>query len=74
MRRAVAGATSRRRTAIPVESDTSGTCRYGGRGGATIPATGEMFVLWDGAGLVVKRVEHIHGTDPRPTPAQVREH
>ncbi len=25
-----------------------------------IPATGEMFVLWDGEGLVVKRVEHVH--------------
>ena len=29
MRCAVAGATSRRRTATPVESDTFGTCRYG---------------------------------------------
>ena len=24
-----------------------------------VPETGEMFVLWDGNGLVVKRVEHV---------------
>ena len=24
------------------------------------PATGEMFVLWDGGGLVVKRVEYVN--------------
>ena len=24
-----------------------------------VPETGEMFVLWDGSGLVVKRVEHV---------------
>ena len=29
-----------------------------------IPASGEMFVLWDGAGLVVKRVEHVRDADP----------
>ena len=29
-----------------------------------IPATGEMFVLWDGTGLVVKRVEHVRDADP----------
>ena len=29
-----------------------------------IPATGEMFVLWDGAGLVVKRIEHVRDADP----------
>ena len=30
-----------------------------------IPATGEMFVLWDGTGLVVKRVEHVRdAADP----------
>ena len=27
-----------------------------------VPATGEMFVLWDGNGLVVKRVERVAGT------------
>ena len=27
-----------------------------------VPATGEMFVLWDGGGLVVKRVEAMMGT------------
>ena len=26
-----------------------------------VPETGEMFVLWDGTGLVVKRVEPVHG-------------
>ena len=25
-----------------------------------VPETGEMFVLWDGAGLVVKRIERVH--------------
>ena len=32
-----------------------------------VPETGEMFVLWDGSGLVVKRVEqvHAHGGAPR---------
>ena len=29
-----------------------------------IPATGEMFVLRDGTGLVVKRVEHVRDADP----------
>ena len=31
------------------------------------PATGEMFVLWDGTGLVVKRIEILppDGTPPR---------
>ena len=24
-----------------------------------VPETGEMFVLWDGSGLVVKRIEHV---------------
>ena len=28
------------------------------------PATGEMAVLWDGLGLVVKRVEAVTGSDP----------
>ena len=28
------------------------------------PATGEMAVLWDGLGLVVKRVEAVSGSDP----------
>ena len=28
------------------------------------PATGEMAVLWDGGGLVVKRVEIVPRTDP----------
>ena len=27
----------------------------------TVPAPGELFVLWDGAGLVVKRVEALTG-------------
>ena len=25
-----------------------------------MPETGQMFVLWDGSGLVVKRVKHVH--------------
>lgn len=29
-----------------------------------VPATGEMAVLWDGLGLVVKRVEDVSGSDP----------
>ena len=29
-----------------------------------VPATGEMFVLWDGSGLVVKRIEHVQDADP----------
>ena len=29
-----------------------------------IPATGEMFVLWDGSRLVVKRIEHVQDADP----------
>ncbi len=29
-----------------------------------VPATGEMAVLWDGLGLVVKRVEAVSGSDP----------
>ena len=29
-----------------------------------VPATGELFVLWDGNGLVVKRVEAMHGNGP----------
>ena len=28
------------------------------------PATGEMAVLWDGLGLVVKRIEAVSGSDP----------
>ena len=31
-----------------------------------IPATGEMFVLWDGNGLVVKRVERVAGDGDEP--------
>ena len=31
-----------------------------------VPATGEMFVLWDGNGLVVKRVERIADTGGEP--------
>ena len=31
-----------------------------------VPATGEMFVLWDGGGLVVKRVEPINGKHDEP--------
>ena len=31
-----------------------------------IPETGEMFVLWDGNGLVVKRVEHVHADSGAP--------
>ena len=31
-----------------------------------LPATGEMFVLWDGNGLVVKRVERIAATEGEP--------
>ena len=30
-----------------------------------VPATGEMFVLWDGNGLVVKRIEAVRGEPPR---------
>ena len=29
-----------------------------------VPATGEMAVLWDGLGLVVKRIEAVSGSDP----------
>lgn len=29
-----------------------------------VPATGEMAVLWDGLGLVVKRIEPVPGSDP----------
>lgn len=29
-----------------------------------VPATGEMAVLWDGLGLVVKRLEAVSGSDP----------
>ena len=29
-----------------------------------IPATGEMFVQWDGTGLVDKRIEHVRDADP----------
>ena len=29
-----------------------------------VPATGEMFVLWDGNGLVVKRVDHAAAEEP----------
>ena len=29
-----------------------------------MPATGELFVLWDGIGLVVKRLEAVRETDP----------
>ena len=31
-----------------------------------VPATGEMFVLWDGSGLVVKRVEPVPGDVSAP--------
>ncbi|WP_446830017.1 S24 family peptidase [Candidatus Foliamicus sp.] len=31
-----------------------------------VPATGELFVLWDGGGLVVKRVEPLRDPDGRP--------
>ena len=31
-----------------------------------VPETGEMFVLWDGGGLVVKRVEHVHADGGMP--------
>ncbi len=31
-----------------------------------VPATGEMFVLWDGDGLVVKRVERVHADGGAP--------
>ena len=31
-----------------------------------VPATGEMFVLWDGSGLVVKRVEPVPGDGSAP--------
>ena len=31
-----------------------------------VPATGEMFVLWDGSGLVVKRVEPVPGDGDAP--------
>ena len=29
-----------------------------------VPMTGEMFVLWDGTGLVVKRIEVVPDSDP----------
>ena len=29
-----------------------------------VPATGELFVLWDGNGLVVKRIEVVKGQEP----------
>ena len=32
------------------------------------PGTGEMAVLWDGTGLVVKRVEVMPNTDPARPP------
>ncbi len=31
-----------------------------------VPETGEMFVLWDGSGLVVKRVEHVNDAGGAP--------
>ncbi|MCY4495836.1 MAG: S24 family peptidase [Rhodospirillaceae bacterium] len=31
-----------------------------------VPETGEMFVLWDGGGLVVKRVEHVRADGGAP--------
>ena len=31
-----------------------------------VPETGEMFVLWDGSGLVVKRVEHVNDDGGAP--------
>ena len=31
-----------------------------------VPATGELFVLWDGGGLVVKRVEPLRDSDSPP--------
>ncbi len=35
-----------------------------------VPETGEMFVLWDGNGLVVKRVEHVRADARADTPAR----
>ena len=42
-----------------------------------VPATGEMFVLWDSNGLVVKRIEHVndagdaaHVAASQPTPTR----
>ena len=32
-----------------------------------VPATGEIFVLWDVNGLVVKRVEHVNDARGAPT-------
>lgn len=32
----------------------------------TVPATGELCVLWDGNGLVVKRIEHVPSADGPP--------
>lgn len=32
--------------------------------GDRIPTPPGIFVLWDGLGTIVKRVEHIHGSDP----------
>ena len=32
----------------------------------TVPAIGELFVLWDGDGLVVKRVEPVRASDAEP--------
>ena len=32
----------------------------------TVPVTGELCVLWDGNGLVVKRIEHLPGADGPP--------
>ncbi len=40
-----------------------------------VPATGEMFVLWDGNGLVVKRIEVVPNAasgSPSPAPASTR--
>ena len=37
----------------------------------TVPALGELFVLWDGDGLVVKRVEPVR-SDDEADPARAR--
>ena len=40
----------------------------------TVPALGELFVLWDGDGLVVKRIETVRGApgEPDPEPPRLR--
>ena len=34
--------------------------------GRRMPGAGELYVLWDGDGLVVKRIEPVHGPDREP--------